>query len=275
MSYDEKNGRAGGEHGAPENEVLGTGSLNTDNDKPSSAHKSPSFKPAELKQFTNTGFQLIRLNSPDACDRDGRSIGKAPLKGWRGDDAVISIDDAIEHMEARSNVGVRLSDCDLVVDVDPRNFAEGCDPLKELGEQLGIDWNDWPCVITGSGGLHYYMRLPKDVVIRETLDDFAGLEFKAFGRQMVSPGSVHPDTGAPYLWDPLGIPLAEMKVAPANLVELLRRPEVKAGDSIGGDYSAEKLEVMLSGLNVADYREHGNWLEIMMASHHATGGTFF
>lgn len=272
MSYSEKEGRAGGEHGAPNDEVLGLGSLNTDSDKPVSVDNGPSFKPIELAQFADTGFELICLNSPDARDRDGRSIGKAPQKGWRGDNAAISIDEAIEHMEAGSNVGVRLRDCDLVVDVDPRNFAEGRDPLKELGKLLGVDWNDWPCVMTGSGGFHYYMRLPKDVLICETLDDFSGLEFKTCGRQMVSPGSIHPDTGKPYLWDPLGIPISEMKDAPANLIELLRRPEIKPGDSIGGDYSPEQLEVMLSGLDVADYRQHDKWLEIMMASHDATGG---
>lgn len=272
MSYSEKEGRAGGEHGAPNDEVLGSGSLNTDSDKPVSVDNGPSFKPTELAKFADTGFELIRLNSPKARDRNGRCIGKAPQKGWRNAFAAISIEEAIEHMEAGCNVGVRLRDCDLVVDVDPRNFAGGSDPLKELGEQLGIDWRDWPRVMTGSGGLHYYMRLPKDELMRETLDGFAGLEFKTFGRQMVAPGSVHPDTGKPYLWDPLSIPLVEMKDAPANLIELLRRPEIKPGDSIGGDYSPEQLEAMLTGLEVSDYRQHDNWLEIMMACHHATAG---
>ena len=137
MSYQEKGGRAGGENSAPDNEVLGLGSLNTDGDTHSVSGDTPLFKPDQLAQFDKTHYELIRLHSPDARDERGRPIGKAPFKGWRHCDA-LTASEAREAMETGHNVGVRLSQTDLVVDIDPRNFNEGDDPAKRLEADLGV-----------------------------------------------------------------------------------------------------------------------------------------
>lgn len=161
-----------------------------------------------------------------------------------------------------------------MVDVDPRNFAPGDDPLHRLGVKLGLDWSDYPTVVTGSGGRHIYMSKPEASVLRNEVPGFAGIEFKSVGRQVVAAGSLHPVTLNPYLWDedPLVVPLRSLSVAPAALIELACR-ERPAGAAVqGGEQSAEQLELMLEGLDPEDFAAHDKWLGIMMACHHATGG---
>lgn len=52
---------------------------------------------------------------------------------------------------------------------------------------------------TGRGGLHYLYQYPKDEnrYINRSFKNF-GFDIRADGGQVVSPGSVHPDTGEPY-----------------------------------------------------------------------------
>ena len=69
-----------------------------------------------LEPLFCAGLELIPLHAPDALDRKGRPIGKAPLRpGWRKASA-LNIDDAVEHMVGGCNVGVRLRVTDLVID---------------------------------------------------------------------------------------------------------------------------------------------------------------
>jgi len=84
MTHSKKNGRTD-VNGAPNGEETGMGSFDGHGDAPQSISGAPSFDfgPDELVPFDGTGYELIPLHSPDALDRDGRKIGKAPLKGWR------------------------------------------------------------------------------------------------------------------------------------------------------------------------------------------------
>ena len=233
------------------------------------------FEPKQLEAYRDTDYELIPLNAPDAKDAKGRAIGKAPLKGWRVN-APISVDEATERL-AFANVGVRLGELDLVIDVDPRNFKAGEDPLQRLQEDLGIDLGPeaYPRVITGSGGFHIYARLTEPVLFVDTLEEYQGVEFKSLGRQVVAAGSCHPETSAPYLFAdaPKSKALADgIPKAPKALVELCRRPEASFGASGPGDISPEQLGEMLRGLLPELYRDHTNWLHLMMACHHATAG---
>lgn len=247
----------------------------------SSRMRSWPHSPSQLAAYRGTGYELIPLNHVEACDHNGRLIGKAPLGSkWRVLPA-LSVDEAREHMVGSGcNVGVRLRPEDLVLDVDPRNFAEGDDPLQRLQEDLGVDLSDYPTVVTGSGGRHIYMTKPADALLRDTLEAYQGVEFKCHGRQVVAPGSIHPGdlktglaAGGAYLWedDPLAPTLANVRAAPDALIELARRPgRLAAVDS--GKRSPEELDRMLNGVDPCSFREHGRWLEMMMACHHATGG---
>ncbi|MBB6193467.1 hypothetical protein FHS51_003723 [Sphingobium wenxiniae] len=243
------------------------------NDNGATTHPTaPSFKPEQLDAFQGTGFELIPLNAWNALDAKGRKIGKAPTgKGWRSRQPLDS-DEAVQAMSEGRNIGVRLRACDLVVDVDPRNFPPGTNPLRQLQEDLGISFADWPTVVTGSGGLHVYMHRPDDLPVKESVDAYPGIEFKTHGRQVVAPGSIHPDTRRPYLWDDLGPMVADgVPDAPEALMNLVRRPE-RSSAAEGCEIDAEQLAEMLTGLNAEDYRDQGKWLELMMACHHATAG---
>jgi hypothetical protein len=193
--------------------------------------------------------------------------------GWRTGD-YISVDDAIVHMKSGANVGVRLRAEDLIVDVDPRNFAEGDDPLARLEADLGVSLRDnWPTVLTGSGGYHIYMRKPPEASVRDTLEDYQGIEFKTVGRQVVAAGSVHDTTFRPYQWlDPeLMEPLTSRRMAPPFLLELIKRPgRVSAVDA--GSRTPEEIERLLEPLDPRDFREYNEWLTLMLSCHHASAG---
>ena len=238
------------------------------------SRKTWDFKPSQLAEYRKTGFELIPCNVPDARDRKNRPIGKAPMNsGWRTE-APMSVDEAIAHMKGQANVGVRLREEDLVVDVDPRNFAKGDDPLARLEKDMGVSLRDnWPTVLTGSGGYHIYMRKPPEASVRDSLEDYQGIEFKTAGRQMVAAGSVHPDTGRPYEWlDPdLMEPLSSRRVAPTFLLELIKRPgRVSSVDA--GSRTPEEIERLLEPLDPREYSDYQEWLTLMMACHHASAG---
>lgn len=205
--------------------------------------------------------------------------GKRPLaRKWNTDPgARFNAEAAYERVRAGSNVGVVLCASDLVVDVDPRNGGE--DGWKKLCADLSIDTTAYPTVRTGSGGLHVYMRLPKGTGrLKNDLgaDGYPGVELKSFGRQVVAPGSIHPETGQPYVVvrdiDPLdegrGLP-----DAPKALIELGSKPIRQVVETVAGKKSPEWLKSALEHLDPFAYRgDHERWLELMMACHHATGG---
>ena len=239
---------------------------------PSRGGNTPTFEfdPDQLEPFRGTGHELIRLNAPNALDEQGRPVGKAPRRGWRSA-TPLDVDEARECLSEGANVGVRLRENDLVVDVDPRNFKDGDDPVSRLEAALGVRFDQWPRVDTGSGGTHFYMTVPPGFRAVETLEAYPGIEFKAHGRQMVAPGSSHPDTGKPYRWDPLAEPVADAAAAPDALLELIHRPAVVASTG-SGEFSPEAIELMLSGLDPTNFRAHPKWLELMMACHHGSAG---
>lgn len=229
-------------------------------------------------------------NSRDAAPvtpaflRDAEFIeldGKRPVRSsWTTDPSVrLTSDEAQDLLAAGRNVGVVLGPRDLVLDVDPRNFVDGVNSWEKLKADRGLDISGYPVVRTGSSGLHIYMRLPEGAGrLKGDLgrDGYPGIELKFIGRQVVAPGSVHPETGRRYdveqhldpLEDDLGIP-----EAPKSLLDLAERSDASAIEVPPGSKSAEWLAAALEHLCVEDYRDHGRWLELMMACHDATGGS--
>ena len=233
------------------------------------------FKPSELS-FYGDGFEFIPLHKPGAKDKKGKPVGKSPIGRWRRQRAN-SLAEAVELMaEQGHNVGVRLRDVDLVIDVDPRNFDDGVDPLEQLQADLGVRFDDAPTVITGSGGKHIYLRKPHDAEVRDSLGDaYKGIEFKSLGRQVVAAGSVHPDTRQPYLFDPLSMPMSHRPQAPRALLEVIK-PAGRMATAEAGKFQdkVEELEELLNLLDATDYGQghHTAWLSIAMSYHFATGG---
>src|SRR4029450_8282596 len=105
---------------------------------------------ARLAQLTKLGCALMPV------------AGKVPTqRNWTTRDYP-SADVVIRHCEKHNrNVGVRLPANVVVIDIDPRYGGDkGWD---NLCLEYGIDESIFPCVITGSGGRHYYARKPPDV----------------------------------------------------------------------------------------------------------------
>ncbi|MEM9765610.1 MAG: bifunctional DNA primase/polymerase, partial [Pseudomonadota bacterium] len=201
-------------------------------------------------------------------------LGKRPVhKDWTN--RPHDNDEALARMaRGEGNVGVRLTSTDLVIDFDPRNDS-GRYPTGDHDEFMlwhGLDPTDWPTVRTGSGGLHYYLKKPADLHVLDAPKDFPAIEFKTRGRQVVAPGSVHPK-GRTYRWIELpdDLWLEGAPQAPDALIEAARRPDRARSTTLpgGGVYGPEELATMLEALKPEDYREHSDWLELMMACHHA------
>lgn len=206
--------------------------------------------------------------------------GKRPIAPkWNSDPNVwIDAATAYDHICDGRNVGVVLDESVLVIDVDPRNGGD--DGWARLQADLNIDASAYPTVRTGSNGLHVYMRLPDGTGRLKndlTADGYPGVELKSIGRQVVAPGSIHPETGNPYtveidldpLDDDLGIPFA-----PQQLIEKGLKPARSNVSGSPGKKSPEWLEASLDHLDPTIYRgDHERWLNLMMSCHSATGGS--
>lgn len=223
--------------------------------------RTPSFEGAD--EYRRVRLNLIPLRKRDKAPADSR---------WQ----VRDYDHAATVERARRdglNLGVRLPADVVVVDVDPRNFAAGRDSLAELAKDVGLNLASAPHTMTGNldhPGHHYWFRKPAEAVLLDTIDGYPGIEFKSFGRQVVAVGSTHP-TGGIYRWAPDSPSLHEMPDLPPRLVEMARRPERKQAKG-AGEITPEQLAVSLEHIDASDFSDHEQWLQLMMACHHATDG---
>ena len=109
--------------------------------------------PALIEWYTKRHFQLVPLKkyvgtpqSLKACD------GKRPLdSGWTT--GTYSPPELLDYVQRGHNLGCRLREHDLVLDIDPRNggaesFEVLCLAYPELQDILELA----PVVITGGGG---------------------------------------------------------------------------------------------------------------------------
>jgi len=238
----------------------------------------PNTQPKLLQPYLDAGVQLIPLHRWDFFDRikgKKRDRGKSPRdNNWTKQNYVST--EQVDHMANGGNVGVRLTAEQLVIDVDPRNFPvdDFDDPINsfdQLCEDFRIDRTKFTHVITGSGGSHYYMTKSPNVVVRDTLPGYDGVEFKTLGRQVVAAGSIHPTSQKVYVWDKNSPPLKDTPAAPDTLMLGIKRPKLAAASG-GGEYSQDEIAIMLDALDPEDYSKHEDWIELMQACHHASGG---
>lgn len=241
--------------------------------KSNTAASSSGIKPLfDVEGLIRVGLQLIPLHHWNARDARGRARGKTPKDpAWQKKDydnrEVLAL-----AQERGLNIGVRLPSSWLVLDVDPRNYPKGKDSLAELVADTGLDLSLCPHTLTGSGGHHYWFRKPSDVTLLDSLEDYPGLEFKSQGRQVVAPGSIHPN-GKRYEWDDFAPLPDEAPPVPDTLLRLIRRPVRAHGEAAGfGDLTPEMLAATLEQLEAEDFQSHEDWLNLMMACHHATAG---
>lgn len=229
----------------------------------------PEVAKRQLRPFVRAGYALFPLAHGQKIPRDAgwrlKSYTFPQIGGWVRDGG---------------NVGIRLRETDLVIDVDPRNFDPGDDPLARLCETVGVDLSIAPTVMTGrgDGGRHLYYRKPEHVRTVGKLSDFPGIDFRSAGALVVAPGSIHPDTGGTYLVNEVDAPpIGNVAEAPATLMDMLKRPErpnsIIPGDRVG-KMTNEQLAELLAVLDPVDYGagKHDEWFSLMAACHDATAG---
>ncbi|WP_176454639.1 bifunctional DNA primase/polymerase [Tardiphaga sp. OK246] len=229
---------------------------------------------AALRKLPLDQYTLIPLHRPfDTKTKNGvtRSIGKAPIdKNWTK--ATYDNEKVIERcVREKRNIGVRLRKTQIVIDIDPRNGGDVA--YATLFAEYGIDESIFPRVVTGSGGLHLYCLNSTGAAVLDSLgEEYQGVEFKSKGRQVVAPGSIHPDTMKPYVWDRNYPPIEDAPEIPTRLLKLIRKPKVTSQTRGGGEYDQQQIAAMLDHLDARQFSEQKRWLNIMMASHHASKG---
>lgn len=200
-----------------------------------------------------------------------KEVGKAPIHLDWTKRQYNSANVRANCIAEKRNMGIRLTEEQMVIDVDPRNGGD--QGFLMLCADLGIDDDEFPRVDTGSGGWHVYMSKPGDVLIRDTLDslDYKGVEFKSKGRQVVAAGSIHPN-GKPYTWSKAHPPIEDgLPPCPPNLLTMLKRPP-RSSVVGGGQYSQDQIAKMLATLDATKYQDQHKWFSLMQACHHASAG---
>lgn len=138
----------------------------------------------------------------------------------------------------------------FVLDVDVSEGKHGDESLADLEATYG-KLPDTPTVLTGSGGAHYYFKMPSGVVITNDAGKRLGpgLDVRGEGGQVLAPPTIHPN-GRAYEWDAMSNPeTLAVAAAPPWLVTLLtvtpsvtgasrERPQRTGDDMLPGDVFA-------------------------------------
>ena len=164
------------------------------------------------------------------------------------------------------NFGYRIEEDVVVVDYDPRNDPNG-DALDRLKEDTGLD--DQYIVRTPSGGCHIYFRKPHGCgKLGEGIEGYPGIELKQYGRQVLVPGSIHPNGGV-YTIDMFSYLNADsLKESwpelPQKLIDLsTRKAIIKTAAS--RPLSMELARRVLDALDPGDFPDNETWEPLMMA----------
>ncbi|MFN0007025.1 MAG: bifunctional DNA primase/polymerase [Planctomycetota bacterium] len=123
----------------------------------------------------------------------------------------------VEAWAREGNLGLRTGEVSGVFAVD--------DDTTDGSGTAPFNLPKTPTVITSGGKRHFYFRYPADGIRNSASKLAPNVDIRGEGGQVVFPGSLHPDTGAPYRWAP-GLSPEEVELAepPSALLDLLRTP---------------------------------------------------
>jgi P4 family phage/plasmid primase-like protien len=228
------------------------------------------FATAEQYTAHNRGLCVITKNGPFK--------GKKPLRtSWVENPQKAR--QVKRFVDKGHNLGWVLAPGDLVVDIDPRNG--GLDTLPTLLDDMGFGSlgelaQQYPVVVTGSGGYHIYTRVGADFKTRNDVERYGkGIEFKSFGRQVIIPGSIHPETGTAYKW--YSSPATKNPLCPEELQHIIERRRLSKQNARSFDpehlfCTPEELSDILAQIPVDHFDSDSAWLQMLCACHYATGG---
>lgn len=236
------------------------------------------YKQKQLKPYLDIQAELIPLHVWNKQIK-GADRGKTPIHAeWNSREYNQNKKVYNNWIDSGYNIGYRIKEDELIVDLDPRNYVEGINSEELIADLFGfLDFEDliWelPVVKTGGGGYHIYCTLPKDVdyrLLRKCVENIPGVDFKKKGGYVVAAGSKHP-SGEYYTWENE----AERIEAPEELLALIQRDPFENSDYTSGygAFSGTQLQdLILDKLDVSDYDSNDTWEPLMMAAHHATAG---
>lgn len=221
-------------------------------------------KQSIIKKYLKDGKKLTLLASDSA-----RPI----LEDWSKTE--VSDQELFDH---KGNIGWRLTEGWLVVDVDPRN---GGDESFEKLQDLVLSYNPMdemiPSVHTPRGGRHFYMRIPsqyKGYKFKKTLEnEYPGIDFLTTGAQCAIGGCVRQDGKYTFHDDILGS-YTDM-LAPESLIKLIIKDFSNSDSPASFDdfikkssynWTEDKVLDMLDKLDPS--MGHDDWVRVGMALHH-------
>lgn len=224
-----------------------------------------------LNLFFDFGKQLIPVSKTEP------HASKRPLhKDWQNKKYTKA--EILKYVIQGYNLGWQLSDTDLVIDVDPRNDKDGAGYAR-----LKKDWHiqnlevELPTVITGSGGLHFYLKKPSHLKVKNSIAEYGkGIEFKSKGRQVIIPGSRHP-SGNFYKFEQFSEYESIAPNVPNWLLEKIKYSPTTTDQPQSTEplLTPQDLAELLVQLPITDFADNDAWYPILAASHSATQGTGF
>lgn len=146
------------------------------------------------------------------------------------------------------NYGIVLTETDLIIDADPRNYPEGRNVLEELLSAYSLPQTR--IVKTPRGGFHFYFKKPPDFKVGKNQDEFPGIDFLSKDHFVVGPGtytiaSANSAEGTYQLI--VDMPPAEL---PVDLLTVLKPPPVAVLE--GSAESLLMLNQYIAECKVAD-----------------------
>lgn len=195
-------------------------------------------------EYALAGWRVFPLSGKVPAIRGGRGVldataDAAQVADWWGG------------RYAGCNIGGRVPEAMIVIDIDPRHG--GADSVAALEDSYG----PLPATLTtlsgrGDGGRHLFFRRPGGKLSAKRLG--AGVDLKTSSGYVVLPPSIHPDTGKPYerIEHPVAAP-------PGWLCALLRPGAVTAAPR-----SARKLHGLYTGPSIADaFTGAASWGDVL------------
>ena len=210
------------------------------------------IKKSTLKQYFHADAKLIPLQ------------GNIPFENWREEEYSQNL---IENH--KGNIGWRLTNKELVVDIDPRNGGDKS--FEELSKLLGL--NLQMTLKTPSGGFHIYLKIPEklqDLNLKKNLKNYPGIDFLSDGAYCLICDCQKKN--GKYEWFDDIVEFEQIE-APAQLINFISKQITKSelGDFeglVGGNsanWPKEKVEQMLSRLDPS--MGNHDWVRVGMALH--------
>jgi hypothetical protein len=192
--------------------------------------------------------------------------------------------------DAAFGVGKKLTEFEVVLDVDPRNFEAGSDSFEAEVEKRG----ELPATVVsvsgrGDGGKHYHFQLPEGVDPRTEESTLApGVQLLFRGHNVVLPPSTHPSNGRPYTWEasPDDVEIAVLPHAwlPVELRGRGRAPAARSapgpsrrrvpGATPDPGRDLERARRALAALSDKRSDDYESWVQVGMAAHSVSDDLF-